>query len=110
MKMNQDKWTKKEKTIARAAFDKAYEKECLQIIEKLKKKSLKLSGPEDVWDLHDYLSEIRKGIDEKYDYRYSVLILVFATLLKQKWLDFEDLEGLSPDKIDKIKSLVNLKT
>ena len=51
--MNQDKWSKKEKTIARSAFDKAYEKECIQIIEKLKKKSLKLSGPEDIWDLHD---------------------------------------------------------
>lgn len=107
--MHNDKWSKKEKTIARSAFDKAYHKECIQIIEKLKKKSLKLTGPEDIWDLHDYLSEIRKEIDEKYDYRYSVLILVFANLVKQKWLDIEDLEGISSDKIDKIKSLVNLK-
>lgn len=106
--MNQVTWSKKEKTIARTAFDKAYEKECVQIIEKLKKKTLKLSGPEDIWELHDYLSEIRKEIDEKYDYRYSVLVLVFATLLKQQWLDIEDLEGLSADKIDRIKSLPNL--
>ena len=106
--MNHDKWSKKEKTIARTAFDKAYEKECFQIIEKLKKKTLKLSGPEDIWDLHDYLSEIRKEIDKKYDYRYSVLILVFSKLLKQQWLNIEDLEGLSSDKIDRIKSLPNL--
>lgn len=106
--MNQVNWSKKEKTIARTAFDKAYEKECVQIIEKLKKKTLKLSGPGDIWELHDYLSEIRKEIDEKYDYRYSVLVLVFATLLKQQWLDIEDLEGLSADKIDRIKSLPNL--
>ena len=107
-KMNHDKWSKKEKKIARTAFDKAYEKECFQIIEKLKKKTLKLSGPEDIWDLHDYLSEIRKEIDEKYDYRYSVLILIFSKLLKQQWLNIEDLEGLSSDKIDRIKSLSNL--
>ena len=107
--MHKEKWSKKEKAIARAAFEKAYKKECVQIIEKLKKKSLKLSRPEDIWDLHDYLSEIRKEIDQKYDYRYSVLILVFAKLLKQNWLKIDDLENLSPDKIDRIKSLVNLK-
>ena len=42
--MNNIKWSKKEKSIARAAFEKAYEKECDQIIEKLKVKSLKLLG------------------------------------------------------------------
>ena len=103
--MHNDKWSKQEKTIARAAFDKAYEKECIQIIEKLKKKSLKLTRPEDIWDLHDYLSEIRQEIDQKYDFRYSVLILVFATLLNQQWLEIDDLEGLSTDKIDKIRFL-----
>lgn len=106
--MNYEKWSKKEKSIARAAFDKAYEKECNQIIGKLKEKSLKLSDPEDIWELHDYLSEIRKEIDEKYDYRYSVLIMVFAHLLKQQWLKIDDLEGLSVDKIDRIKSLANI--
>ena len=73
--------SKKEKSRARDAFDKAYEKECNQIIGKLREKSLKLSVPEDIWELHDYLSEIRKEIDEKYDYRYSVLIMVFGILL-----------------------------
>lgn len=106
--MNDIKWSKKEKLIARAAFDKAYEKECNQIIEKLKKKSLRLSDPEDIWELHDYLSEIRKEIDEKYDYRYSVLIMVFSILLKQHWIKIEDLEGLSDYKIDRIKSLANI--
>ncbi len=106
--MNYEKWSKKEKSIARAAFDKAYDKECNQIIGKLKEKSQKLSDQEDIWELHDYLSEIRKEIYEKYDYRYSVLIMVFAQLLKQQWLKIDDLEGLSMDKIDKIKSLANV--
>jgi glycyl-tRNA synthetase beta subunit len=107
-KMNDIKWSKKEKSIARAAFEKAYEKECNLIIEKLKVKSLKLSDSKDIWELHDYLSEIRKEIDEKYDYRYSVMIMVFAILLKQQWLKIDDIEGLSEDKIDKIKTLANI--
>lgn len=106
--MSDDKWSKTEKTIARTAFDKAYEKECRQIIEKLKEKSIKLSDPKDIWELHDYLSEIRKEINEKYDFRYSVLLLVFAHLLRQQWLEIDDLEGLSADKIDRIKRLANI--
>lgn len=105
--MNDEKWSKKEKTIARAAFDKAYEKECNQIIANLKQKARKLSVPEDLWELHEYLSEIRKEIDQKYDYRYSVLIMVFAHLVKQQWLKIDDLDGLSVEKIDMIRSLAN---
>lgn len=106
--MNDINWSKREKAIARAAFDKAYEKECNQIIGKLKDKVKKLSEPEDIWELHDYLSEIRKEIDEKYDYRYSVLILTFSLLLKQDLLKMRDLEDLSAEKIDRIRSLANI--
>ena len=106
--MNYEKWSKKEKSIARSAFDEAYKKECHQIIGKLKAKARKLSNPEDIWDFHDYLSEIRKEINNKYDYRYSVLIMVFAHLLRQQWLKIDDLEGLSVDKLDRIKSLANI--
>jgi hypothetical protein len=106
--MNHDKWSKKERSIARTAFKKAYEKECNQIIGKLKEKSNKLSDPEDIWELHDYLSEIRKEMDEKFDYRYSVLIMVFARLLKQKYLQVEDFEGLTEDKIDRIENLAGI--
>jgi hypothetical protein len=34
--------------------------------------------------------------------------MVFAHLLKQQWLKIDDLEGLSVDKIDRIKSLANI--
>lgn len=107
--MNDVKWSKKEKQIARGAFDKAYERECRQIIGQLKEKALHLAGPEDIWALHDYLSSQRKEIDEKYDYRYSVLIMVFGILLRQHWLKIEDLDGFSEDKIEQIVSLANIK-
>jgi hypothetical protein len=41
-------------------------------------------------------------------HRYSVLILVFAGLIKDWWLNFENLRGLSHEKIDLINALLNL--
>lgn len=62
----------------------------------------------DVWHLHDFLSARRHQIDGKYDYRYSVLIFVFAQLLQEGWLYLDDLDGLEPDKRAKIAALARL--
>ena len=43
----------------------------------------------------------------KYDYRYSVLISVFARLLTEGWLKKGDLEGLDADKIEQIEYWAN---
>lgn len=107
--MNDLSWSKKEKSISKKAFDKAYEKECAQLIGTLKKKAEKLTKQEDIWELQDYLNQKQKEIDQKYDYRYSVLILVFAQLLKEGWVEINDLKGLNADKVDKIKSLATFK-
>ncbi len=48
-----------------------------------------------------------REIENRYDYRYSVLIMVFAGLIKDGWLNFEDLRGLSQEKIDLINALLN---
>lgn len=56
--------------------------------------------------MHDFLTEKRKEVDEKYDYRYSMLDFVFARLIKDRWLDFEDLEGLDEQKIERVKTLL----
>jgi hypothetical protein len=75
-------------------------KSAIRQLENQKEKLHRLSDPEDIWELHDYLSDIRKEIDNKCDYRYSVLVMIFANLLKQQWLKFDDREGLSADNID----------
>jgi hypothetical protein len=62
--------------------------------------------PENLWKIHDYLSEKQKETDEKYDYRYSVQILVFAKLVYEGWIQLEDLEGLSDAKLQKIRGIV----
>jgi hypothetical protein len=103
--MNSDKWTKKEKIVARRAFDNAYRKECKEIINKIREIANDAGEPDDIWRLCDFLDEKSKEIGIKYDYRYSVLILVFARLLKEGWITVGDLEGLKEDKIERIRYL-----
>ena len=106
--MNHAKWSKTEKKIAREAFEKAYERECSYLAGRIREKANQIKKPDDIWRLHDFLTENRKQVDKKYDYRYSVLVLAFGRLIKDGWLDFEDLEGLDEEKIEKIKSLLRV--
>jgi hypothetical protein len=101
-------WSQKEKSISRAAFDKAHQAECNNIIETVKKKASTLSEPKEIWGLEDYLYERRKEIDNKYDYRYSVLIHVFGRLVREGWITMKDLEGLEEEKVQRIQRIVSL--
>ena len=103
--MIEQSWSKKEKAIARRAFENAYEKECKDLIEKIQKRASEAKEPSDIWRLHDFLTKKGKEIENKYDYRYSMLILVFARLMQEGWLTVEEIEGLSEDKITKIRYL-----
>ena len=96
-------WLKTEKEVARHAFGRAYERECKELSNKVKEMANTAKTPEDIWKLHEFLTEKRNEIDEKYDYRYSVLIYVFSTLVREGWLALDDLKGLDEDKIAKIK-------
>ncbi len=58
--------------------------------------------------MHDSLTDKRREIDEKYDYRYSQLIMVFARLIHQGWLSLEELEGLHEGKLAKIRLILSL--
>ena len=102
------KWSPAEKKIAREAFDKAYQKECEVIIAKLNKMMKTTKKPDDIWRICDYLTEQRDRTDEKYDYRYSVLIFVFARLIKEGWLTEADLVGIGKDKIEKVQFLLTM--
>ena len=59
----------------------------------------------DLGDLEHYLTQRRKEIDRKYDYRYSQLTQVFGRLLYEKRLREEELRGLREDKLNPIRSL-----
>lgn len=102
------KWSGAEKAVARAAFEKAYKQEIGVIVAEVRKRIDNISDPKDIWRVHDYLSAKRRQTDEKYDYRYSVLPMVFAKLIHEKWLTEADLNGLGEDKLKVIRTILAL--
>jgi Photoprotection regulator fluorescence recovery protein len=63
-----------------------------------------IKEPADVWELEHYLTERRKQIDRKYDFRVSRLTRLFGTLLYDGRVTEEELHGLHEDKIEAIRS------
>lgn len=58
-----------------------------------------LDDLQNILSINTYLNEIRKEIDKKYVYRCSVLIMVFARLVSEGFIEEKDLKGLSGDKL-----------
>ena len=103
--MQDFKWSSAEKKIARRAFDTAYEREMKRIGIEVRSMFDVAQDARAVWRIHDYLTEKREETDEKYDYRYSVLITVFARLIADGYLQTEELQGLRDDKMGKIRQI-----
>jgi hypothetical protein len=101
-------WTAAEKKIARAAFDLAMSRELASVRHEVE--SMLETSPDvhAVWRVHDYLSDRRPKIDAKYDYRYSVLVSVFARLVLEGWLSEGDLRGLALEKVEAITRILAL--
>ena len=98
-------WSKSEKAIARTAFGAALKRELHELMQETKQRANQINEPADLWDLEHYLTERRKEIDRKYDYRYSQLRHVFGRLLYEGRISEEDLSGLRDDKLKSIRSL-----
>lgn len=103
MSLRDLKWSAHEKKVARAAFDKAYKEEMSRVRAATYEMVKQCKESNDIWRVHNYLREKRREVDRKYDYRYSVLIWVFAELISDDLISIEDLQGLSDDKIAAIK-------
>ncbi len=99
-------WSKREKEIARRAFDAAYLRECVAILDMARTMASTAVEPAELWRIHDYLDEQRSATDHKYDYRYSVLILVFARLIREGWLTEEELAGIGEEKLERIRGIL----
>jgi hypothetical protein len=87
---NEPIWSRSEKAIARTAFDAALGRELHEVIQQAKKMASQIQQSSDLWDLEHYLTQRRKEIDRKYDYRYSQLTQVFGRLLYEKRLREEE--------------------
>ena len=74
------------------------------MIQEVKHKASQIKQSSDLWDLEHYLTERRKEIDRKYDFRSSRLTDVLGRLLFENRLGEDDLRGLREEKIKAIRS------
>jgi hypothetical protein len=78
-------WSKREKEIARQAYKRARQREYAALIKEIRNRAQNLREPEDVWELHGFLSEQRRQFNRIYDDRYSQLLLTLAYLIRKGW-------------------------
>jgi Photoprotection regulator fluorescence recovery protein len=108
MQVSNAEWSQTEQEIAEEVFKRAYEREINALMQLVCEKANSIAHPDDMWSLHDFLSARRHDVDGKYDYSYSSLLFVFARLLKEEWLNLDELNGLSKDKLAKIAALARM--
>jgi Photoprotection regulator fluorescence recovery protein len=97
-------WSRSEKALARKAFDAALGRELHEAIQEAKRMANGIRQSSDLWDLEHYLTQRRKEIDRKYDFRGSRLIDVLGRLLYENRFTEEELRGLREDKLKAIRS------
>jgi hypothetical protein len=78
-------------------------KELGALLQEAKGRAARIEEPSELWDLESWLTERRREIDQRYDYRYSILPLVFAQLLRDGRVTEDDLHGLGQEKLDLIR-------
>jgi hypothetical protein len=93
------RWSPAEKAVARKAFDLALRREFKAVIDEARKMMASVKQVSALWELEQYLTERRKEIDRRYDYRYSVLPVVFGNLISEGRLSERELNGLGEDKL-----------
>ena len=108
LEVNKNQLSAKEEKIAKQALQKAYEREISTLMMNVRDRANSLNKIEDLWDLHDLLSTKRYEIDGKYAYNSSSIVFDFASLIKEKWLTLEDLQGLPSEMLSKISALARM--
>lgn len=66
-----------------------------------------MTTPAAMWEIEDYLRQQRRKVDQLFDYRYSQLLIVFAGLIRQGYLEESQLSGLSEDKREEIRRFLS---
>jgi hypothetical protein len=87
------------KSIARKVFDAALQRELDATTQEVKRRASRIKEPSELWELEEYLTERRKEINSRYDYRYSELPLVFTYLVRAGRITIDELSGLADDKV-----------
>jgi len=105
---NEPSWSRSEKGIARKVFDAALRRELQEVMREAKEMANKIKEPAHVWNLERHLTQRRKDIDRKYDFRSSRLTQVLGILLCEGRIAEEELRGLRGEKVKAIRSLAKV--
>jgi hypothetical protein len=103
-------WSRAEKAVARRAYDAALERELREVMEGARQRASQIRQPSDVWGLERYLTQRRKEIDRKYQFRASHLTQVLGELMHEKRISERELRGLHEDKLKSMRSFAKLLT
>jgi Photoprotection regulator fluorescence recovery protein len=103
------KWPHSEKKIAQKIFQDALQRELDGVTKEAKKRMANMKEPSDLWDLEAFLTRRRNEIDAQFDFRYSVLPMVFASLLQKRKISERELEGLGEEKIEFVRSMAKVR-
>lgn len=98
------RWSAGEKKVAHAAFKTALSRERGAVRRQIEA-MLQQHAPDaaKIWKIRHYLNDKAREMDRKYDFRYSVLIGVFARLIGEGWLTMDELAGLDSEKLELIR-------
>jgi hypothetical protein len=98
-------WSSQEEQVARHVFDNGRKRSIELLISTLQDKCQALSTDESVWNMHDYLSTERHTFEGRSEFDYNNILFTLADLLKQQLITLDELKGLDPKKLAKIKSM-----
>ncbi|HEV2134853.1 MAG TPA: hypothetical protein VGR47_11510 [Terracidiphilus sp.] len=99
------KWSPAEKAVAHRVFEMALDKELEAVLREAKERASRANEASELWKLESWLGKRRREIDNKYDFRYSVLPIVFGGLLREGRIREEDLHGLGEEKLEAIRHI-----
>ena len=103
--MSATDWTSEEEAVARQAFELGKQRSITTLIENLRDLSTRLDTPESIWQFHDYLSTERYQYEGRMEFDFSNILFTLADMIKQKLIQYDDLDGLNQVKVSKIKAM-----
>ena len=103
--MSATDWTSEEELVARQAFELGKQRSVESLIQTLRDQSQKLDTPESIWSLHDFLSTERYQYEGRMEFDFSNILFSLADMIKQKLIQYDDLNGLNQLKPSKIKAM-----
>jgi hypothetical protein len=82
-----------------AGANRALHRELEATIEEARQMAERIREAGELWELERHLTQRRKEIDAKYEFKYSILLLVLADLVRDGRINPDELHGLGEDKL-----------